>query len=77
MDEATLLGNKGLWQQEPVRHSDAALTNLTAEEKAVFDDLRRSVFGAQIATGAGAIALEEGPFFYSAALGNPQDDDWE
>ena len=48
MDEATLLAHKTLWTLEPVQHAEAELTELTAEERAVFVGLRSGEWGPKL-----------------------------
>lgn len=48
MDAATLRAHKPLWTLEPAQHAEAELTELTAEERAVFIGLRSGEWGPKL-----------------------------
>lgn len=45
MDESTLLANRALWGREAVQYAAGQVPHLTADEHAVFDNLRNNVWG--------------------------------
>ena len=48
MDEATLQAHEPLWSTEPSQHAETDLTELTVDERAVFDGLRTGRWGAKL-----------------------------
>ena len=48
MDQQTLLAHRPLWVEEPTQHPNALLEALTAEERAVFGNLRAKTWGQNV-----------------------------